>query len=191
VVKKKSRNVDLNNPGTLQRTIPLHLSQEETNMLAGFVVYSMLNMFTSTSIQLMGPERTLELALPQARETGHKVGKMLMGGSESKGDLIVVGEKLDFYGSMYGRIGTPAKLNGSILEKEITECPCKGSPIEVCKQLESLSNGICEAINPDYFLELDRRMSEGERFCHWAVRKKAVDKEAKIMEAIEDTSLGY
>ena len=42
VVKKKSRNVDLNNPGPLQKTIPLHLSQEETNMLAGYVVYSMV-----------------------------------------------------------------------------------------------------------------------------------------------------
>ena len=142
----------------------------------------MVNMFTSASIQLIGSERTLELALPQARETGHKVGKLLMAGSDLKGNLQVIGEKLDFYGSMYGRVGNPTKLNGSILEKEITECPCKGSPIEVCKQLEALSNGICEAINPDYVLELDRRMSEGETSCHWAIRKKGEPVKEKTKE---------
>lgn len=190
VVKKKSSKVNLDNPGRLLKTIPLDLSQEELNMLAGGVCYASLNIFTTASIDLIGSEKTLELALPQARETGHKVGKFLMGGSESKGSLQTIGEKMDLFGSMWGHVGAPAKLNGSVLEKEITECPCKGSPLEVCKQFEALSNGICEAINPDYILALDRRMSEGESSCHWVVRKKAVEG-ARQQEPMRDDSLGY
>ena len=190
VVKKKSMNVDLTNPGNLQKTIPLNLSQEEIFTLATFVAYSMVNMFTSASIQLIGSERTLELALPQARAVGNNVGKKLMGELNSIGDIQIIGEKLDLFGSWYGRIGSPATVNGPILEKKITECPCKGSPIEVCMQFEAVANGICEAINPDYSLALDRRMSEGESCCHWIVRKKAI-KVVNQQEPTQDDSFGY
>ena len=98
---------------------------------------------------------------------------------------------MDILGSTWGHIGAPARLNGSLLEKEITECPCKGSPIEVCKQFEALASGICETINPDYEFALDRKMSEGESSCHWTVRKKSIEKEARQQELMRDDSLGY
>ncbi len=160
-------------------------------MVSGGVCYASLNIFTSISIDLIGSERTLELALPQAKMLGIKVGKNLIGGSGGDGNIQTIREKLDFLGSMQGHIGTPVKLVGSGLEREIKECPCKGSSPEVCKQFEAISNGVCEVINPDFEFAYDRTMSEGDTTCHWVVRKKAVDKEAKIMEAIEDTSLGY
>jgi len=184
IVKKKSSKVDLNNPGTLQKSIPLNLSEDEILKIAGGVCYASINIFTMTSIDLIGSQKTLERALPQARETGNNVGKFLMGGSDEKGDIHTIGEKLDFFGSIWGHIGTPARINGFILEKEITECPCKGSPIEVCKQFEALSNGICEAINPEYEFKTDRRMSEGEANCHWVVRKKMEPTVVKSTEIV-------
>jgi hypothetical protein len=172
IVKKKSSNVDLDDLGGLQKTIPLDLSQEEMFMLGGFVSYSMVNMFTSASIDLIGTERTLELTLPMTRMTGNKVGKSLIDDSKGNGNIQTISEKIEFFNSFIGRIGAPIKLNGSVLEKEIVECPCKGSPNEVCKQFEALSIGICEAINPEYEFAYDRMMSKGDGSCHWVVSKK-------------------
>jgi len=182
IVKKKSSKVNLDDLGSLQKTIPLNLSQDEINMVSGGVCYASLNIFTSVSIDLIGSERTLELALPQAKELGVKVGKHLIGGSGGNGNIQTIMEKLEFFSSIQGQIGTPAKLNGSVIEKEIKECPCKGSPPEVCKQFEAISNGVCEAIDPNYEFAYDRMMSKGDSTCHWVVRKKGEPAKEKPKE---------
>jgi len=182
IVKKKSSKAELDDLGTLQKTIPLILSQDEMLKVSGFVCYATLNIFTSVSIDLMGSERTLELALPQAKELGVKVGNHLIGGSGGNGNIQTIREKLDFLSLLQGQTGTPAIFTGSVLEREITECPYKGSPPEVCKQLEAIYNGVCEAINPDYEFAYDRMMSKGDKTCHWVVRKRGQPAKEKSKE---------
>jgi predicted hydrocarbon binding protein len=179
IVKNKSSKAALDDLGSLQKTIPLNLSQDEINMVSGVVCFASLNIFTSASIDLIGSERTLELALPQAKELGLKVGNNLMGDSGGNGNIQTIRDKLDFLSSIQGQIGAPAILTGSILEKEIKECPYKGSPPEVCKQLEAIFNGVCESIDPDYEFAYDRMMSKGDKTCHWVVRKKGAQEPVK------------
>ena len=119
---------------------------------------------------------------PQAKELGVKVGNNLIGGSGAEGNIQTIREKLDFLSLLQGQTGTPAIFTGSVLEREIAECPYKGSPPEVCKQLEAISNGVCEAINPDYEFAYDRMMSEGDIVCHWVVRKKGEPVKDKVKE---------
>lgn len=172
IVKKRSSKVNLDDLGPLQKTIPLTLSEDEIRRISWLVCYSSLNSFTSESIDLIGSERTLKLALPQAKELGIKIGKSLVGSMAGNGNIRTIREKLDFLSLLQDQTGTPARFTESGLEREIKECPYKGSPPEVCKQLEAVYNGVCEAINPDYGFAYDRIMSEGDVICHWVVSKK-------------------
>jgi predicted hydrocarbon binding protein len=172
-----------------KKTIPLNLSQDEINIVSGGVCYNSLNAFTSMSVDLIGSERTLELAVPQAKELGVKVGKNLMGNSGGNGSIQTIREKLEVLHSIQGHTGTTVQSTNSGLEREVKECPCKGSLPEVCMQFEAISNGVFEAINPDYEFSYDRMMSKGDRTCHWVVRKKFM--EARPQDSIQDDSLGY
>jgi predicted hydrocarbon binding protein len=174
VVRKKASKFSLDNLGRLEKTIPLKLSEEEMWMFAArFAVYLQLFNFTSVSNDLIGSQRTLELVAPLARETGLRLGMKLKGGACEKGDLSMVKEKFDFLGSILQHNGTTSVITDSSIEREITGCPCKGAPPEVCKQFEGVFNGVCEAINPDYEFVYDRMMSNGLSSCHWTIRKKA------------------
>lgn len=182
IIKKKSSKTNLDDLGSLKKTIPLNLSQDEINMVSGGVCYNSLNAFTSMSVDLIGSERTLELAVPQAKELGVKVGKNLMGNSGGDGNIQTIKDKLEVLHSIQGHTGTLTLLSESRLEREVQECPCKGSTPEVCMQFEAISNGVCEAINPDYEFAYDRMMSKGDPTCHWVVRQKQKPKEGSSSE---------
>jgi predicted hydrocarbon binding protein len=175
VVMKKASKFNLDDLGKLRKTVPLELSMEEMWSFASrMVVFSQLFTFTSASIDLIGSQRTSELVAPLARVTGLRLGTKLKGGAGQKGDLFVLKDKLDIIGSILQQNGNPAAVTDFGIEREITDCPCKGGAPEVCKQFEGVFNGVCEAINPEYEFAYDRMMSKGDVTCHWVVKKRSV-----------------
>lgn len=172
IVKKKSDKVNLEDLGRIERTVHLDMSQDEIHMVSGAVCYAALVTFTSVSIDLVGRERTLELALPLAKELGVKMGKRLIEDRGEKGDLDTIREKLDYLSGIQGQVGPPTAFTADGLEREIRECQYMDRPCEVCKQFEAISNGVCEAIDPSYEFVYDRMISKGDPTCHWTVRRK-------------------
>ena len=194
VVMKKSSKFTLDNLGRLEKTIPLELSMEERLAWAGrMVIMSQLFTFTSALNDLVGPQRTLEIVVPMAKETGLRIGTIIKGDTKGKNDLSAIEGAISLLVTPWGlqQSGSPAIVSSTGIEKEITECSCKGAAPEVCKQFEGVFNGICEAINPDYEFAYDRMMSKGDSTCHWVVRKKGIDKGVRQQEPMEDDSLGY
>jgi len=175
VIMKKASKFTLDDLGRLEKTIPLELSMEEMIAWSGrMVIMSQLFTFTSVLNDLVGPQRTLEIVVPMARETGLRIGTMIKGGTNGKDDLSTIEGAITLLVSPWGlqQGGTPAIVTTLGIEKEITECSCKGASPEVCQQFEGVLKGICEAINPDYEFSYDRMMSKGDASCHWVVRKK-------------------
>jgi predicted hydrocarbon binding protein len=173
VLKKKSSKFTIDNLGRLEKTIPLELSMDERISFASrMVIMSQLFNFTAVLNDLVGPQRTLELVIPLAKETGLRLGAMMKGGADVKGDLSMIKDKMDFLVSPLQQSGPTAIISSSGIEKEILDCPFKGCAPEVCKQFEGVFNGVCEAINPDYEFAYDSMMSKGDSTCHWVVRKK-------------------
>lgn len=192
VVRKKGSRYSVDDLGRLMKAIPLDLSMEERiSWSSRMVVMSQLFTFTSVLVDLVGPKRALELVVPMAKQTGQRVGAMMVGGMAVRGDLPAIKERMEFLGSVIQQKGAPALFVGSSLEREIADCPLKGAPSEVCMQFEGVFNGVCEAISPDYEFSYDRMMSKGDRSCHWIVRKKAEKGKAEPLEAFQDDSLGY
>jgi predicted ArsR family transcriptional regulator len=172
VVKKKSIRYDPANLGKLEKTVSLDISKQEMGALATIVGWSQLNISTLASVNLVGSKRTIELAEPLAKKSGMKLGTKLMEGEKGNRDLAMVKDKLDFLGPVLMQSGEPATITDAGIEKEIVDCPLKNTEPEVCKHLEAMFNGVCEAINPDYEFAYDRMMSEGDHSCHWVVTKK-------------------
>ena len=175
VVMKKSSKFTLDNLGRLEKTIPLELSMEERLAWAGrMVIMSQLFTFTSALNDLVGPQRTLEIVVPMAKEAGLRIGTIIKGDTKGKNDLSTIEGAISFLVSPWGlqQSGSPVIVSSTGIEKEITECSCKGAAPEVCKQFEGVFNGVCEAINLDYEFAYDRMMSKGDSSCHWVVRKK-------------------
>ena len=191
VVKKKTDKFSLDNPGRLEKTIPLELSQPEKDTGTLGVAFTQLNIFMNASVNLIGPQRTDELGAPLARKTGIKLGNELMEGEGGKGEVHTIKDKLDFIHSALAQRGNPAEITSSGIEKEITQCPFKNGLPEVCNHLEGVFGGVCEAINPDYEFAYDHMMSKGDHSCHWVVRKKSEKGEATLRESMQDDSLGY
>ena len=185
VVKKKGSKFTLDNLGRLEKTIPLELPMEENMSFAGrMVIMSQLFTFTSALNDLVGPQRTLELVVPLATETGLKIGTMIKGGTKAKDDLSAIEGAISLLVTPWGlqQSNSSAIVSSSRIEKEISECPCKGAPPEVCKQFEGVFNGVCETINPEYEFAYDRMMSKGDSTCHWVVRKKGEPAKEKPKE---------
>lgn len=187
VVMKKASKFTLDDLGKLEKDIPLELSMDEMmSFTARMVVFKQLFTFTSAFNDLVGSQRAVERVAPLARETGLRLGAKLRSAAGEKGDLSMVNDKLDLLGTTLQQRGPPALITESSIEREVTDCPCKGAAPEVCKQLEGVFNGICEAINPDYEFAYDRMMSKGDSTCHWTVRKKTADMEAAPQEPVDD-----
>jgi predicted hydrocarbon binding protein len=193
IVRKKGSKFSIDDLGLLERTIPIELSYEEMASFAGkMVVFSQLFTFTSVLINLVGSRRALELVIPLSRQTGLRFGKMIGGTGDVNSDLPTIKEKMDAISStLYLQKGSPLIITSSRIEREITDCPLKGAPVEVCKQFEGVFNGVCEATNPEYEFAYDRMMTKGDHSCHWVVRKKSGNEEAKLQEPIQDDSFGY
>ncbi|MGD1060821.1 MAG: hypothetical protein ABR879_05130 [Methanomassiliicoccales archaeon] len=201
VVKKKSDKFSLDNPGRLEKTIPLDLSQGEVDTLMESVAFGGLEQFIFASIDAIGSQRTLELVVPAARNTGLRLGTKLMRDAGGKKDLLALRDGLDCICSPLSQIASSALVTESGIEKEITECPFKqwfppnwqsaAPQPEICAQMEAVLSGVCEAMNPDYEFAFDRMMSKGDKTCHWVVRKKAVGKGTGQQEPMSDDSLGY
>jgi predicted hydrocarbon binding protein len=184
IVKKKSDTSSLDKLGRLEEIIPvLNLSQEETESILEMIIFGYLNSFTSASIDVLGSGRTVELVAPCSRNTGLRLGSRLISSIDESNDLVAVRDKLDFLCSVFKQSGTPAMITDAGIEKEITECPFKNGGYEVCRNLEGLFRGVCEAFSPTYEFEYDRMMTGGDDACHWVVKKKSGiprEKEAKI-----------
>jgi len=69
-----------------------------------------------------------------------------------------------------------AEITKSNFERTIVECPFQDAPQEVCMQIASFCEGICESIDPDYQFAYDRMMTKGDGSCHWTIKKKEEQK---------------
>jgi hypothetical protein len=189
VIKKKSDKLSpeqlkrLEQSDPFQKIVQLDFPQVVTDIIMTTIAFNAFNIYTAVCIGLIGTQHTDELGAPLARKTGMKLGAKLMEGSERKGDLNTIKDKMDFLNTLLAQRGEPITITGSSMEKEIKDCPFKNGLPEQCKHLEGVFNGVCEAINPDYEFAYDRMMSKGEPTCHWVVRKKDV-KQGKNAEQV-------
>jgi len=178
----KPVDVDTEQLGALERTIPYNVPQYLNDMTSLVIGVNYFNLFTTASVATIGSQRTTELGEPLARNTGIKLGAKWKEDSGGLADLEFAKQKLSFLQTILNQKGKPAIISDSSIEREIIDCPFKGSLPEQCKHIEGVFSGICEAINPDFEFAYDRMMSKGDSTCHWVVKKKEASATSELMQ---------
>jgi putative sterol carrier protein/predicted hydrocarbon binding protein len=189
IVKKKSEKIDLNNLGPLEKTVQQNFTQAELDVWRSMGAFLMINVFTTASVNAIGSSRTVEIGDPFARRTGIELARKMMTEKDSDVDLPTLKEKMEYLQSVFGHKGGPVLINKLGIEQEIFDCPFKNSTPEMCKHVEGVLNGVCEAFNPAYEFTYDRMMTRSDHSCHWVVHKK-IPSEAngKVTDANESSA---
>ncbi len=173
VVKRRSVKSTLSDHARFERTIPVfRMSQQERDILGLAVVFQEFNVLTLASVNAIGSQLTMELSAPLARKTGAELGSKLKEEVGSLGDPMVIRDKLNCLGTMFGQAGEPAVVTDTGIERETSYCPFTLGPPEIRAHMRELFRGVCEAVNPDYELTYDRIMTRGDATCHSVVRRR-------------------
>jgi len=133
--------------------------------------------FYATAIRALvdkfGSKEALKILHPYLKESGKETGAMAeMLGFTSK-DAIAIASLIHLFEKQVLLVkGEPTKVSPNRVVKEMTECPFQSFAPEFCLGFQSLCEGICEAINPDYKWTLPKFIPKGDPICQWIVEKK-------------------
>lgn len=124
-------------------------------------------------VDFLGSEKALSILKPYFRQSGLSFGINYSKRLNIDGyDARAISRILDWMNSCMGQTGSTIWSSVDEVEKVMTYCPFSGSPPEICGELEAFTNGICEAINPEYELTHTKAMCRGDENCRRVVRKK-------------------
>lgn len=124
-------------------------------------------------IEQFGSKRTTSMLRPYMKLSGTSFGLRYLRSSGSVTERIdTVNEFIGLCNNLLQMKGEDARIVEGGWERTISECPFKDTSTEIYDQFESFCAGGCEAINPDYEFSYDRKMTKGDKSCHWVIRKR-------------------
>jgi len=177
IFKKKTQH--LNNPNDLGRTIVKlpELKIPEVHLFAMQLggITMQWNGVTSAYVQMNGAEKARSVLIPNAHkigeETGRKIKEMIPTAGQNAETLGQLATSLT---KVLNQKGTSTFISDKEFVRQITDCSCQTFSPEFCVQLGSLMDGIVQVLNPEYEFRYDRMITQGDRTCHWAIRKKSI-----------------
>lgn len=177
VFKKKAVPYkDPDSLGNVLMKLPrVDLTDEQLNQ---YKKWGLATYWTNNTIcfnMLHGSEKTNEILGVNAKRIGKNVGSTLIEANMLPArDIAVMGSLINLFGEGSAMRGSITSMALGVFAKEITDCPFKNAPPEICKQFESFFNGVLEKINPELEYHYDRMMTMGDKTCKWVITKKEV-----------------
>ncbi|MDD1766037.1 MAG: SHOCT domain-containing protein [Methanomassiliicoccales archaeon] len=182
VIRKKSDSYspEFENDKNM-RTLPIPtIPQERIDFWGTAATGEWWTLTTNAFVDFAGLERAMEIIGPYMKQNGISFGLKYARELNVKArDATAIDSILTFMNSCLGQNGNVSQVSDERVEKEIYECPFSGAPAELCRQLEAFTNGMCEAINPDYELIHVRAMCRGDSSCIRLIRKKGTEEPVK------------
>jgi hypothetical protein len=129
---------------------------------------------SNSTVEFFGEEEALELLRSYMQQNGMATALQLKEKLRLQvNNAQTIGEIIDYCNAAVQQKGRILVSSPNHFEKEITECPFYGMSHTICSGLlTARSNGICNAINPEYGFFSDQRMCKGDKVCHWVVKKR-------------------
>jgi len=175
IVKKKSISYErLEDLGKVVGMLPPPQGDEELlkNIATSMISFHWIE-FTIVFNEIHGSEKTMKVLGPNARQIGLGAGTSLKQSKILQGtDARGLGSLIDSLEKDMGKAGNVISSTPRLYSKEITSCPFKDAPPELCMQMEEFNNGICQAVNPELKFKYSRMMTAREPTCLWSVTKK-------------------
>jgi hypothetical protein len=131
-------------------------------------------MACNSAMEFFGEEEALELLRSYMMQNGMSTAHQLQKKLKLIGnDAQIIGEIIDYCNLAVQQKGQILVSSPNHFEKEIRECPFYGMSHTICSGLlTARSNGICNAINPEFGFFSDQHMCKGDKVCHWVIKKK-------------------
>jgi len=152
----------------------LRLPKEQLDYMLFAWMGEMWSIASNSTVEFFGEEGALELLRPYMMQNGMAMALQLKEKLKLKeNNAQTIGEIIDYCNLAVQQRGRVLISSPNHFEKEITECPFYGMSHTICSDLlTARSNGICNAINPEFVFFADRRMCKGDNVCHWIVKKR-------------------
>jgi hypothetical protein len=195
-VRSPGRNAD--SLGRITKVIPsLELPDDEVRFLRNQGIAESLIMTTKGFIDVHGSDRMLEIVRPYALDAGRSLANTITKRLQGEGNAHPTTE--DVIASVSAALGQKRIVVASNNDEtlfEITECPLKDAPPEVCRQFELVLSGMCEAMGQDKEFSYSSIKSNRDSVCRSVIRKKStiagpVSKDAPSDDPIKVLALRY
>jgi predicted hydrocarbon binding protein len=135
----------------------------------------------------IGPANTLNAIKPFGNIYGQNIASMSQSSGIVKGNSVV-DVAMPYYFGVYctsdGEI-KPMEIRDGKAVVELYACPTTlaGSPPEFCAMSHFNSEGVCQAVNPDYEYVFTHHLNNGDDCCRFIVKKKSEKLKSKGSEA--------
>ncbi len=176
IYKKKGDRVDLENPGRIITPLSFPpMPESDLRDIRNFILSHFWDSTTEAFMDLQGSWVTMDHLLPIAYQIGEEMGHELRELGTTQGlTVAMAGSMLDTLGDIIHQIGTPTRASSDEFVKAVVDCPFRTFPREICRQIESLYQGLIHAIRPDLEFSYMEMMNEGGRQCAWSLRRKGI-----------------
>jgi hypothetical protein len=125
-------------------------------------------MTTKAMIECMGSEKTLAILYPIAKENGRSFFPSIRDSATPANEESGFG----FIQKGYRVFGGEVQPSSDESSSTVVRCPFEGSPVEICKQVESFFCGLCEAYDPDLEFRYEKMKPRGDDCCRWRISRK-------------------
>jgi len=182
-IAKKERLYTTDLGGKLADLEPPSVDKSAAEEVVPQILGEFWSISTRAFIEAIGPERTREILTERQRTFGGESAANILALSGSEGETFLgTGRTAVLMNEIFQIKGDDISIGQNRIEREISECPLSGSPVEVCYQYEAFLNGMLRKIEPDCELKYDRMMTKGDGACHWVIRKNLVTKDEERHE---------
>ena len=178
VFKRKDQIVkDPENLGeTIARMPELKIPQEQLYVMKLGGITMQLNGVTSAFVQLNGVDEARAILYPKARRIGEDAGRRLrVMAPDASTNAETLGHLVASFSKVLNQKTMVNFASKDEFVMQVTDCSCQTFSPEFCGQIGSLLDGMVRVLNPSYEFRYDKLMTKGDKFCHWAIKKSAID----------------
>ncbi len=192
IIRHKGHRKDIEDLGELKEVVKgLDMPDEEVDSLRREMIGELLIIVNKVLVDVNGTERTLTKLLPVSNRTGLELGKEIGALLENiKDGRGRAAEALTMIRSSMSQDDIREISEDDLITGCTTACPFKDGNVALCKQYESVLNGVCKAIDPRLEFVYTHMMTKGDARCAWTIgRSMRRDKVETRADAVDDPLL--
>ena len=149
------------------------LPEEKAHRMAIRSLGEQCDALTLALVNKFGSEEAQKLIYPYLFKMGKQAASAMPRWGVAGKDALAIAAWMDFVEEQLLKVeGKFTEASPERVVKEITRCPLQHLSVDFCKSFESIAEGVCEGVNPQYRYRLTKIIPAGDSVCEWVVEKK-------------------
>jgi predicted ArsR family transcriptional regulator len=163
--------------GGLVKTVPLiTLPEDERQRLELNLTVEMVIIQSKCLMDVCGQKQAQEILVSVGEKVSQRFLDLIAEKTESDPSEHGIDEIVQAMDCYFGRKAVTIEDDEGKIIREISECPFKDAPIELCHTMKIIANNIFSKIDPNSTFEYLSMMTNGSPTCIYAVMKTRPEK---------------